>query len=156
MRLKNLWFVSFPLRTTKIKNRIFSQLIKTYQNMEEIGRTNQIRGILVIGNVEDPTVLCLNSDVLFLADVFEKMFNVPYKHQGFNNLHCHAQPGSLWHCGLNETNKQAIAHCSKRNKRSIPNKLKNNCEEVSEVSSVIELLNLMTIRKNFMHKNCAK
>ena len=44
------------------------------------------------------------SDVILLADVFEKFIKVSYEQFKINPLYCVSLPGYTWECGLKYTN----------------------------------------------------
>ena len=50
------------------------------------------------------TDLYLKSDVILLADVFEKFIKVSLKEFEINPLYCVSLPGYTWECGLKYTN----------------------------------------------------
>ena len=50
------------------------------------------------------TELYLKSDVILLADVFEKFIKVSIKEFEINPLYCVSLPGYTWECGLKHTN----------------------------------------------------
>ena len=72
---------------------------------EEIERTNKIIQTFNIKNGKELTQLYLKSDVILLADVFEKFIKVSYEQ--FENksfILCKSLPGYTWECGLKNTN----------------------------------------------------
>ena len=54
-------------------------------------------------NGETLTQLYLKSDVIFLADVFEKIIKVSIKAVDINPLYCVSVPSYTWQCGLKYT-----------------------------------------------------
>ena len=50
------------------------------------------------------TQLYLKSDVILLADVFEKFIKVSYEQFKINPLYCVSLPGYTWEAGLKYTN----------------------------------------------------
>ena len=56
-------------------------------------RTNKIFKLFDIKTVEKPTQLYLKSDVILLADVFEKFIKLSIKDFDINPLYCVSLPG---------------------------------------------------------------
>ena len=56
-----------------------------------------------IKNGEELTQLYLKSDVILLADVFEKFIKISVEEYGINPLYCVSLPGYTWHCGMKYT-----------------------------------------------------
>ena len=75
-----------------------------YPDDEEIERTNKIIQTFNIKNGEELTQLYLKSDVILLADVFEKFILSSYEQFKINPLYCVSLPGYTWECGLKYTN----------------------------------------------------
>ena len=61
------------------KEHYFSKLKNDYPDDEEIERTNKIIQTFNIKNGKELTQLYLKSDVILLADIFEKFIKVSYK-----------------------------------------------------------------------------
>ena len=75
-----------------------------YPDDEEIQRTNKIIETFNIKTGKELTELYLKSDVILLADVFEKFIKVSLKEFEINPLYCVSLPGYTWECGLKYTN----------------------------------------------------
>ena len=90
--------------TTLTKQDYFSKLKNDYPCSKEIERTNKIIQTFNITNGEQLTQLYLKSDVILLADVFEKFITTSYKTFKINPLYCVSLPGYTWECGLKNTN----------------------------------------------------
>ena len=75
-----------------------------YPDDEEIQRTNKIIETFNIKTGKELTELYLKSDVILLADVFEKFIKVSIKEFEINPLYCVSLPGYTWECGLKYTN----------------------------------------------------
>ena len=86
------------------KQDYFSKLKNGYPDDIEIERTNKIIQTFNIKNGEELTQLYLKSDVILLADVFEKFIKVSYEQFKINPLYCVSLPGYTWECGLKYTN----------------------------------------------------
>ena len=71
----------------------------------EIQRTKEIIEIFNIKNGKELTELYLKSDVILLADVFEKFIKVSVNEFDINPLYCVSLPGYTWLCGLKYTEK---------------------------------------------------
>ena len=56
-----------------------------------------------IKNGVELTKLYLKSDVILLADVFEKFFKISIDEYGINTLDCVTLPGYTWQCGMKYT-----------------------------------------------------
>ena len=52
---------------------------------------------------EELTKLYLKSDVILLADVFEKFIQISFEEYGNNPLNCVSLPGYTWQRGMNYT-----------------------------------------------------
>ena len=75
----------------------FSKLKNDYPNNEEIERTNKIIQTFNITNGKELTQLYLKSDVILLADVFEKFITTSFKTFKINPLYCVSHvPGYTW------------------------------------------------------------
>ena len=68
------------------KEDFFSKLKNKCPDDEEIQRTKEIIKIVDIKNGEDLTHLYLKSDVILLADVFEKFNKISFEEYGINPL----------------------------------------------------------------------
>ena len=86
------------------KQDYFSKLKNDYPDNIEIERTNKIIQTFNIKNGEELTQLYLKSDVILLADVFEKFISTSYETFKINPLYCVSLPGYTWECGLKYTN----------------------------------------------------
>ena len=75
-----------------------------YPDDIEIERTNKIIQTFNIKNGKELTQLYLKSDVILLADVFEKFIKVSYEEFKINPLYCVSLPGYTWEAGLKYTN----------------------------------------------------
>ena len=75
-----------------------------YPDDEEIERTDKIIETFNIKNGQELTQLYLKSDVILLADVFEKFIKVSIKEFKINPLYCVSLPGYTWEAGLKYTN----------------------------------------------------
>ena len=74
-----------------------------YPDDREIERTNEIIERFNIKNGEELTELYLKSDVILLADVFEKFIKISVNEYGINPLYNVSLPGYTWQCGLKYT-----------------------------------------------------
>ena len=74
--------------STLTKQDYFSKLKNDYPDDEEIERTNKIIQTFNIKNGEELTQLYLKSDVILLADVFEKFITTSFKTFKINPLYC--------------------------------------------------------------------
>ena len=90
--------------TNLTKEDYFSKLKNGYPDDEEIQRTNKIIETFNIKTGKELTELYLKSDVILLADVFEKFIKVSLKEFKINPLYCVSLPGYTWECGLKHTN----------------------------------------------------
>ena len=91
-----------PVHNLK-KEDFFSKLKNKYPDDEEIQRTKEIIEIFNIKNGKELTELYLKSDVILLADVFEKFIKVSVNVFDINPLYCVSLPGYTWQCGLKYT-----------------------------------------------------
>ena len=80
---------------TKLKNKCLYD--------EEIQLTKEIFEIFNIKNGEELTELYLKSDVILLADVFEKFIKISVEEYGINPLYCVSLPRYTWQCGMKYT-----------------------------------------------------
>ena len=78
------------------KEDFFSKLKNDYPSDEEIERTMDIIKKFNIKNGEELTQICLKSDVLLLACVFEKFIKVSVNEFGINPLYCVSSPSYTW------------------------------------------------------------
>ena len=85
------------------KQDFFSNLKNKCPNDEEIQRTMDIIKKFNIKNGEQLTEIYLQSDVLLLACVFEKIIKVSINEFDINALYCVSLPGYTWECGLKYT-----------------------------------------------------
>ena len=91
-----------PVDNLENKN-FFIKLKNKCLDDEEIQRTMDIIKGFNIKNREELTEICLKSDVLLLACVFEKFIKVSVNEFGINPLYCVSLPGYIWQCGLKYT-----------------------------------------------------
>ena len=56
-----------------------------------------------IKNGEKLTELCLKSDVILVADVFDKYIKISIEEYGIYPFHCVSLPGYTWECGMKYT-----------------------------------------------------
>ena len=85
------------------KEDFFSKLKNDYPDDEEIERTEEIIKLFHIKDGEELTKLYCKSDVIFLADVFEKFVKVSTKEYKINPLYCVSLPGYTYQCALKYT-----------------------------------------------------
>ena len=85
------------------KEDFFSKLKNKSPDDEEIQRTKEIIEIFIIKNGKELTELYLKSDVILLADVFEKFIKLSVDEYGINPLYCVSLPGYTWQCGMKYT-----------------------------------------------------
>ena len=81
----------------------FSKLKNKCPDDKEIDRTREIIKKFNIKNGKELTELYLKSDVILLADVFEKFIKISVEEFGFNPLYCVSLPGYTWLSGLKYT-----------------------------------------------------
>ena len=81
----------------------FSRLKNGYPQDSEIQRTNEIIETFKIKTGKELTELYLKTDVVLLADVFEKFIKVSINEFKINPLYCVSLPGFTWECGLKYT-----------------------------------------------------
>ena len=91
-----------PVNNLK-KEDFFSKLKNKCPDDEEIERTKEIFKVFDMKNGEQLTEICLKSDVLLLACVFEKFIKVSVNEFEINPLYCVSLPGYTWECGLKYT-----------------------------------------------------
>ena len=85
------------------KEDFFSKLKNDYSDDEEIERTKEIVEIFNIKDGEQLTKLYCKSDVILLADVFEKFVKVSTEEYKINPLYCVSLPGYTYQCALKYT-----------------------------------------------------
>ena len=85
------------------KEDFFSKLKNGYSDDEEIERTKEIIKLFNIKNGEELTRLYCKSDVILLADVFEKFVKVSTEENIINPLYCVSLPGYTYQCALKYT-----------------------------------------------------
>ena len=85
------------------KEDFFSKLKNDYPNDEEIERTKEIIKLFNIKDGEELTKLYCKSDVILLADVFEKFVKVSTEEYKINPLYCVSLPGYTYQCALKYT-----------------------------------------------------
>ena len=81
----------------------FSKLKNKCPDDKEIDRTREIIKKVNIKNGEELTQLYLKSDVILLADVFEKFIKTSVEEYGINPLYCVGLPGYTSQFGMNYT-----------------------------------------------------
>ena len=74
-----------------------------YPRDSEIQRTNEIIETFKIKTGKELTELYLKTDVVLLADVFEKFIKVSLNDFKINPLYCVSLPGFTWECGFKYT-----------------------------------------------------
>ena len=85
------------------KEDFFSKLKNGYPDDDEIDRTEEIVKLFNIKDGEEITKLYCKSDVILLADVFEKFVKVSTKEYKINPLYCVSLPGYTYQCALKYT-----------------------------------------------------
>ena len=85
------------------KEDFFSKLKNDYPDDDEIERTKEIIKLFYIKDGEEFTKLYCKSDVILLADVFEKFVEVSIKQYKINPLYCVSLPGYTYQCALKYT-----------------------------------------------------
>ena len=91
-----------PVNKSK-KEDFFSKLNNNYPDDDEIARSKEIIEHFDIKNGEKLTKLDCKSDVILLADVFEKVVKVSTEEYGMNPLYCISLPGYTYQCALKYT-----------------------------------------------------
>ena len=86
------------------KEDFFSKLKNDYPGDKEIERTKEIIKLFNIKNGEELTRLYCNSDVILLADAFEKFVKVSFEEYKINPLYSVSLPGYTYQCALKYTN----------------------------------------------------
>ena len=81
----------------------FSKLKNDYPDDEEIERTKEFIKLFNIKDGEELTKLYCKSDVILLADVFEKFVKVSTNEYKINPLNCVSLPGYTYQCALKYT-----------------------------------------------------
>ena len=99
---KNIDDYKKPVNNLK-KEDFFSKLKNDYPDDEEIERTKEIIKLFNIKDGEELTKLYCKSDVILLADIFEKIVKVSTKEYGINPLYCVSLPGFTYQCALKYT-----------------------------------------------------
>ena len=85
------------------KEDFFSKLKNDYPDDDEIERTKEIIKLFNIKDGEESTKLYCKSDVILLADVFEKFVKVSFEEYDINPLYCVSLPGYTYQCALKYT-----------------------------------------------------
>ena len=75
------------------KEDFFSKLKNEYPSGDEIKRTKEIIKLFDIKNGEELTRLYCKSDIILLADVFEKFVKISSEEYKINPLYCVSLPG---------------------------------------------------------------
>ena len=91
-----------PVNNLK-KEDFFSKLKNDYPDDDEIERTKEIIRLFNIKDGEELTKLYCKSDVILLADVFEKFVKVSTEEYKINPLYCVSLPGYTYQCALKYT-----------------------------------------------------
>ena len=86
-----------------LKKDFLSKLKNDYSYDEEIERTKEVIKIFNIKDGEELTKLYCKSDVILLADVFEKFVKVSNEEYGIDPLYCVSLPGFTYQCALKHT-----------------------------------------------------
>ena len=86
------------------KQDFFSKIKNDYPDDDEIERTREIIKLFNIKDGEELTKLYCKSDIILLADVFEKFVKVSTKEYKINPLFCVSLPGYTYQCALKYTN----------------------------------------------------
>ena len=81
----------------------FSKLKNKCPDDKEIDRTREIIKKFNIKNGEELIQLYFKSDVILLADVFEKFIKISVEEYGINPVYCVSLPGYTWQCGMKYT-----------------------------------------------------
>ena len=85
------------------KEDFFSKLKNGSPDDDEIERTKEIIKLFNIKDGEELTKLYCETDVILLADVFEKFVKVSFEEYGINPLYCVSLPGFTYQCALKYT-----------------------------------------------------
>ena len=85
------------------KEDFFSKLKNDYPDDDEIERTKEIIKLFNIKDGGELTKLYCKSDVIFLADVFEKLVKVSTEEYKINPLYCVSLPGYTYQCAMKYT-----------------------------------------------------
>ena len=85
------------------KADFFSKLEKKCPSDDDINRTKHFFKSFNIEKGEELTQLYLESDIIFLADVFETFIKVSTKEYGINPFCCVSLPGYTYQCALKWT-----------------------------------------------------
>ena len=75
------------------KEDFFSKLKNDYPDDHEIERTKEIIKLFIVKDGEQLTRLYCKTDVILLADVFEKFVEVSTEEYKINPLYCVSLPG---------------------------------------------------------------
>ena len=86
------------------KEDFFSKLKNDDPDGDELERTKEKIKLFNIKDGEELTKLYCKSDVILLADVFEKFVKVSTKEYRINPLYCVSLPGYTYQCALKYTN----------------------------------------------------
>ena len=97
-------FEDYKKPVDNLKKYFFSKLKNKCPDDNEIERTNKIIKKFNIKDGEVFTKLYCKSDVILLADIFEKINERSIEEYGINHLYCVSLPGYTWQCGMKYTN----------------------------------------------------
>ena len=85
------------------KEDFFGNLKNVYPSDLEIERTKEIFEFFDFENGEQLTKKHCESDVILLADIFDKFIKVSIKEIDINPVYCISLTGYKWKCGLKST-----------------------------------------------------
>ena len=86
------------------KEDFFSKMKKDYPDDDEIEQTKEIIKLFDIKDGGELTRFYCKTDVILLADVFEKFVEVSSEEYKINPLYCVSLPGYAYQCSLKYTN----------------------------------------------------
>ena len=89
------------------KEYFFSILKNQGPSDDEIQRTEEIFETIVIKNGEELNKLYLKSDLILLAETFEKLIKTSIEQLGIIPLFCVSIPGYTWQCTMKYTNNNS-------------------------------------------------
>ena len=112
------------------KEDIFSKIKSKCPDDEEIQRTKEIK------NGQELTKIYLKSDVILLADVFEKINKISFEEHGLNPLFCVSLPGYTLRCGMKYTDIKKQTLQDKDSILTIKNNIRGGISSVMGVRYV--------------------